>query len=254
MTECKEKHFSNNTLWEGRGAYKYHQSAFGRIFLLRSVAGSTARKFLRTRSYRRVARVVCGQTRHSYTLQPVCSREKLQMRRSNFYEEYSLVAVLFLFSECAARSLAYPFSFRLSRAAETGKGEREKEQRTNSRKCENATRYASEFTGDDTHMTHFLCAFAFLFFLFLPPPFRQITDFRRCQVLHFMYIQPHGSAQFCEGISSGSVFTEGYNFTAVYNLRLQESLCLFALRAQYLLIVIDIGRLYRIDELSGIQQ
>lgn len=53
-------------------------------------------------------------------------------------------------------------------------------------------------------------------------PFRQITDFRRCQVLRFMYIQPTAivCAQLCEGISPGSgVFTEGYNFAAVYNLQ-----------------------------------
>lgn len=76
------------------------------------------------------------------------------------------------------------------------KREREKEQRTNSRKYENATRYALEFTGDDTHVTHFLYAFAFLFLFFFSLcslflfPFRQITDFRRSQVLCFMYIQP----------------------------------------------------------------
>lgn len=137
-----------------RCAYKYHQSALERNFLLRSVAGSTARKFLRTRSYRELVLASCVWTnvRRSHTLHSALRpREKLQMRHSNFYEEYSLVAVLLLFSECAAQCLSrFHFLSPLSLAA-AGNG-RGKEQRTNSRKYENATRYALEFTDDDTHV------------------------------------------------------------------------------------------------------
>jgi len=71
-------------------------------------------------------------------------------------------------------------------AAETGKEkEREKEQRANSRKYGNATRYALEFTGDDIHAFSPRLHISSLFF----STFCQITDFCRCQVLRFMCIQ-----------------------------------------------------------------
>lgn len=157
------------------------------------------------------------------------------MRHSNFYEEYSLVAVLFLFSECAARSLVFPFSFRLSRAAETGKGERRK---SRGQTCENAKmpRGMRRNLPATIHTCRIFSApshFFPFFFSSFPFPFvkSQTSVVAKSSVL-CTYNRNRGSAQFCEGISPGSgVFTEDYNFTAMYNLRPQESLCLSAVRS-----------------------
>lgn len=208
MAECEEKHFSNNTLW--KGIYCYSGTLYavhinttnlpsGEFSCWGLLLAQRPENFCARGRTEASTRIVCGQTRCSYNTpppsRPVCPREKLQMRHSNFYEEYSLVAVLFLFPECAARCLAFPFSFRLSLASryarkrERRKGERAEDKLVKIRKCHEVCVgiYRRRYTCD---------AFSPRLRISFPPfflslsPFRQITDFRRCQAFRFMYIQP----------------------------------------------------------------
>lgn len=116
------------------------------------------------------------------------------------------------------------------RKREKGKRERAEDKLAKMRKChEVCVRiYRRRYTRDafSLHLR-----ISFLSFLPSPSVKSQTSVVARSSVL-CTYSRNRGSAQFCEGISPGSgVFTESYNFAAVYNLWPQGSLCLSAVRS-----------------------
>lgn len=242
------------------GAYKYHQSAFGQIFVLRSVAGSTARKFLRTRSY--CERPNCVWTNVLFVqpppAPPCVPREKLQMRHNNFYEEYSLVAVYYSYFLSAPRDASrFHFLFasltsRCARKREKRKGERAEDKLAKIRKCHEVCVgiYRRRCTHDAFSLR---LRISFPFFLSLSPSLSLPSNHRLPSL--------PGAPFYVHTTTSNGSFAREYHRAAAY---LQRSIisrrCTicnprelmlirssFALRAEYLLIVIDIGRPCRID-------